>query len=109
MKKRGLVILGVCVAVLLIILALPFLIRKISEHNDEELVKQTNEIIKKLEDYREKHHTVPDSLEQLGLKIPEDFPLDYIKEDSLDYVIGFQFVAFHSKAYHSNRRRWEIN
>lgn len=83
--------------------------RKAVRDNNEALLKQGNEIIKKLEDYKEKYHRAPDSLQEIGIKLPGEYPLYYIKEDSLNYSIGFPISSFHSKAYHSARKEWGID
>jgi hypothetical protein len=79
------------------------------EKDDRRLMKQADVWIKKLNDYKKNHNKAPDSLQMIGIEVPDSCPLIYtLDRDSINYTISFQIGFFRSKAYDSQNRYWRI-
>lgn len=64
-------------------------------------------LITKIEEYKKTHHKIPQSIDDLKLNLPDDYPIDYaITNDSGVYVVGFQVEAFESMMYRSDLKKW---
>ena len=110
MKRNLMIILCAGVGLLFVIVAVCFLWRKSIENENKALIKQGNELVKEIETYKRDHYKLPDSLQQLGVKITKDYQIDYtIEQDSINYVLAFPISFFHSQTYRSSTGRWEID
>ena len=78
---------------------------KNKENTDKETKAQW--LITKIEQYKKDHHKIPQSIDDLKLNLPDDYPIDYaITHDSVVYVVGFQVEAFKSMMYRSDLKKW---
>jgi len=74
---------------------------------EERLTKAGNEVIKKIEHYRQMNGTLPKSLSDIGIKEKEEGPIYYEKRDSINYTVWFGTSIGESKIYYSDSNRWE--
>lgn len=100
--------------VFLVFVGLPVLAfctwRIVVNFEDKALVKQGEEIIQKVEKFRQKYNKLPDDLSELGKnELPYPDQLDYTKWDSLTYTVSFQIALGESWAYHSDTKKWGLN
>jgi hypothetical protein len=110
MKKSLMIILCAGAGLMFMIVAVCFLWRKSIENENKDLIKQGNELVKKIETCRRDHYKLPDSLQQLGVKITKDYQIDYtVEEDSINYILAFPISSFHSQTYRSSIGRWGID
>jgi hypothetical protein len=75
--------------------------------HDCKLIKQGDEIISKVEDFRKKNGTLPESLSALGLNETEAGPLYYEKKDSINYIVYYNIGFDESNTYKSSTKKWE--
>ena len=68
------------------------------------MVKRGNEIVKKIENYRDVYGDLPDSLREVGVK---EGPVYYWKVDSVNYILWFGTYLGESVIYYSDSKRWE--
>jgi len=71
------------------------------------LEKQGDELIKKIEDYKEESGKLPKTLEDLGIKETLDGPLFYVKCDSVNYMIYYGTTLGESMYYYSDTKEWD--
>jgi len=83
----------------------------ISSCNSREsrLKKQGNEIVKKIEYYKEKNNRLPNSLSEIGIQVIDESnpPLYYDKRDSINYTVSFGTSLGESMFYYSDSKKWE--
>lgn len=73
------------------------------------MIKQGEEIIQKVEDYKLLHKKLPNSLSDIGLKELDGMDvLYYYKRDSVNYTVSFPISAEEHKFYYSDSKKWEI-
>jgi hypothetical protein len=106
-KKKVLVIFVICIVTLSIIICyLPLYLRN-KEIND--LERQGDDLVQKVEIYKKRNHKLPEYLEDMGINLPDNYPLYYnTTQDSGIYEISFQVRPFKSMVYHSDTKQWEL-
>jgi hypothetical protein len=75
---------------------------------DFRLIKEGNNIVVKIETFRESHGRLPDSMKELGIE--EQFGADalyYIKKNDFHYIIYFGEGLGDSMTYYSDSKQWE--
>ena len=75
----------------------------------EELKEKGNEIIAEVEAFKIKEGRLPNSLSELGYEERLDGPLNYIKEDSLNYTVYFGTTVGEGVYYHSDTKQWDTS
>lgn len=78
--------------------------------NDREnrLMRDGNVIVKKIETFKAENERLPNSLEEIGIKIQDGKDaLYYDKKDSTLYIIWFGMSLGESKTYYSDSKKWE--
>lgn len=72
-------------------------------------IKEANQIIHKVEEYRKLENRLPDNLNAIGIKETEEGPVFYKKIDSLNYIVWIQANSSvgDSKIYYSDSKKWE--
>ena len=77
--------------------------------NESAMIKRGNEIVSKIECYRNLRSQVPDSLQQIGIKIIDEDnpPFQYEKKGEDNYILYFSNGVGESKIYYSDTRQWE--
>ena len=75
----------------------------------DRLEKEGNQIVKKIEEYKETYGKLPASLDKIGINtmIGIDALDYYIYEDSVNYMISFIMSIDNSRIYYSDTKRWE--
>jgi hypothetical protein len=71
------------------------------------LEKQGNELVKKIEVYKEKNGELPKTLEDLGIKETLEGPLFYVKCDSVNYMVYYGTTLGESMYYYSDTKKWD--
>lgn len=104
MKKGIKFIIYIIFSLMIIYIILGISYEKIRE---KKLINKGNEIINKIEIYKQNYNTLPDSLEEIGIKSSEEGPLYYDKIDSNNYTISFGLSVGESKIYYSDTKTWE--
>lgn len=102
MKKN----LIVSLTILLAFIILYFFFLK--DYDEKKLVKQGNEIVVKVEEYRFRKGHLPNNLGELGINETADYPLYYNKWDNMNYMIYFSLAGVgESMTYYSDSKKWE--
>jgi len=72
-------------------------------------IKEANQIINKIENYRKIRHKIPNNLDVIGVQETEEGPVYYKKIDSSNYIIWIQAESSigESKIYYSDTQKWE--
>ena len=73
----------------------------------DNLIRQGNELVKKIETYKKENGRLPNSMSDVGIDEKEDSPLHYEKKDSVNYIISFGTSLGESKIYYSDSKKWE--
>ena len=74
---------------------------------NKKLIKKGNEIVSKVENYKQKYGHLPEGLESLGIVESIDGPFYYVKQDSINYMVYFGTTLGESMIYYSDRREWD--
>ncbi|HFG0566524.1 hypothetical protein [Flavobacterium psychrophilum] len=76
---------------------------------ENRLTNQGNEIIAKIEKYKEVNQKLPNSLIDIGIPIIDENnpPLYYEKKDSVNYIVWFAKSGEDVKTYYSDTKKWE--
>jgi hypothetical protein len=76
---------------------------------ESEMIKKGNNVINKIECYRDKYGRLPDSLIEVNIESFEELCLIYYyqKQDSIHYTISFGLSLGESKIYYSDAQAWE--
>ena len=100
MKSVTTLIVGVCFSLCL------FVCKGSRENN---LMQQSNEFVKKIEQYKKDNNRLPVSLSDIGIivKNESDPPIYYEKKDSIHYTVSFGTTLGESKIYYSDSKKWE--
>ncbi|KMQ61332.1 hypothetical protein ACM46_14950 [Chryseobacterium angstadtii] len=72
-------------------------------------IKEANQVINKIENYRKEKHMLPNDLNSIGVQETEEGPVYYKKVDSLNYIIWIQAESSigESRIYYSDTQKWE--
>jgi hypothetical protein len=110
MTKKILFTIAICtITIVVFIICLWFYLGYLRKKEYLELEKQGLELAQKVEKYKKIHHKIPDYLEDMGLNLPDNYPLYYnTTKDSGVYVISFQVRAFKSMVYYSDTKEWRM-
>lgn len=95
-----------CLAVLLLI---GFWYLYLRNANENRLMREGKEVVKKIEYYRTEKKKLPASLSEIGFIEDDrtDLYLQYTKVDSIRYYIWLGMSLEESKFYYSDSKRWE--
>jgi hypothetical protein len=92
--------------VLLIIFSVWFFYLKDAREN--RLMKEGNELVEKIEAFKDINNRLPISLEEIGIEERDGVDaLYYTKRDSLHYTVSFGTSLGESKFYYSDNKKWE--
>ena len=69
--------------------------------------RQSEAVIQKIENFRKKHHRLPESLSEMGIPESEEGPIYYRKVDETKYRVRFGTTLGESVIYDSDKRFWE--
>jgi hypothetical protein len=64
------------------------------------------EIVKRVETFRQQHDRLPGSLSDIGMQGDESGPAYYERKDDQRYIAWYGTTLGHSVVYHSDTRRW---
>ncbi len=64
------------------------------------------QVISRLESYREREGQLPDSLNQVGLNVVEEGPIYYEKRTNSSYILWYGLDLGESMTYDSVEKRW---
>lgn len=96
--------------VIIIILFLSFIgfcVFLLKKTNEEKMINEGNEIIKKIELYKKRKGFLPKTLEEIGIEEKMEGPLYYEKLDTINYIIWFGTSLGESVIYYSDTEKWE--
>lgn len=74
---------------------------------DARLIREGDEIVKKVERFRESKGRLPNSLSEIGVEEKEEGPIYYDKKSETRYVVWFGTVLGESVKYDSDKREWK--
>ncbi len=104
MKKYNYLLTGIGFILLLIFFWIIFL----KDARENRLMKQSQILIEKIEDFRKTKGRLPNSLYEIGIKEEEGIDvLYYDKRDSLHYTISFGTSLGESMFFYSDTKQWE--
>lgn len=97
------------IALLLMIALFSFWFFYLRNAKENELFKQGNETVQKIEKFKKKNGRLPNSLSEIGIaeKDETDPPLYYDRRDSVNYTVSFSTSMDDSKFYYSDSKKWE--
>ena len=101
MKKT---LLTISLLLLILTLVYTFVLRS---NRETILLKQSNDVIEKVDDFKSKKGHLPLSLEDIGIKETVEGPIFYTRLDSLNYAVYFGTSLGESKIYYSDSKKWE--
>lgn len=79
-----------------------------SDKRKEKMITEGNQVIKKIDLFKNRNNKLPKSLTEIGLEEKEGFDvLYYTKRDSLNYTLSFPISAETHVFYYSDSRKWE--
>ena len=70
-------------------------------------LKQGNEVIAKVEKFRNESGRLPDSLSEIGIFITESGPIYYKKQSETKYIVWFGKELGESATYDSDIKEWD--
>ena len=76
---------------------------------ETELLEQGNQLVQKIENYRDVKGYVPNDLGDIGIVEKEEGPLHYQKLSNSNYEVWFGISLGESKTYYSNKKSWEYH
>lgn len=89
-------------------LVLLFLIMIVGCNNAEKkLIEQGDELVLKIEKYKEEKGHLPNSIEDVGVKETMEGPLFYVRMDSVNYMVYFGTSLGESMIYYSDTKDWD--
>lgn len=94
----------------ILILVVLFLLYDIflNESREDRLMKEGDALVEKIENFRQTHNRLPDSLEEIGLKEGEGVDALYYNIYSKNnYMVSFGMILGESKTYYSDTKQWE--
>jgi hypothetical protein len=75
--------------------------------SEKRQIKQGDELIVKIEEFKAEKGYLPDSLEDIGIKETLEGPLFYEKKDSIHYMVWFGTSLGESMIYYSDTKEWD--
>lgn len=85
-----------------------FLIMVVGCDNAEnKLIKQGDELVLKIEKYKEEKGHLPNSIEDVGLNETMEGPLFYVRMDSVNFMVYFGTSLGESMIYYSDTKEWD--
>ncbi len=70
-------------------------------------IKQGNEVVAKVEKFRNEKGTLPNSLSEIGIEETESGPIYYKKESESKYIVWFGKKLGESETYDSDSKQWK--
>lgn len=101
MKK----VIFITLTVLTVIVLFYFIFLRNWREND--LKNQGDQLIDKIERYRDEKGVLPNHLADIGVAETADYPLYYQKKDSINYIIWFGTSLGESVTFYSDSKQWE--
>lgn len=71
------------------------------------LEEQGNELVKKIEVYKEKNRELPKTIEDLGIIETLEGPLFYVRCDSVNYMVYYGTTVGEGMYYYSDTKEWD--
>jgi hypothetical protein len=78
-----------------------------SSIRETHLIKNGNELIGKIEEFRKNKGRIPDSLSEIGVEPKEEGPIYYEKINNAKYKLWFGTVLGESVTYDSDEKSWK--
>lgn len=103
MRKKILYIL--IVIIFLVLIGTYFFLS--SETREESLIKQGNELVIKIEDFKKANDKFPVSLDEITIQEKLEGPIYYELKDSSRYILWFGTTLGESITYDSENKKWE--
>lgn len=72
-----------------------------------EKLKQGNEIVAKIEQFKSEKSRLPNSLSEIGIAETESGPIYYKKESETKYILWFGKELGESETYDSDTKQWK--
>ena len=76
-------------------------------NSEKKLIKQGDELVSKIEEYKEQKGYLPNSIEDVGIKETMEGPLFYVRMDSVNYMVYFGTSLGESMIYYSDTKEWD--
>ena len=89
-----------------IVIILIFTLLFFRKSEEKSLIDKGNEVIVKVDSFRNVNKRLPNSLSELGILEKEEGPIYYEKKDSLRYIIWFGTTFGESEIYDSEKKKW---
>jgi len=70
-------------------------------------IREGQELITRVESFRQEHHRLPESLEEAGIRDPDSLRVYYKKCDDSKYLVWFGTTLGESMTYNPVTRKWE--
>ena len=70
-------------------------------------IQTGNQILRRVESFRQEHHRLPDSLEEVGVNDSDSLGINYQKCDANLYLIWFGTSLGESMSYDPVTRKWK--
>jgi len=70
-------------------------------------IREGQELVVKVETFRQENHRLPESLEEVGIRVPDSPSLYYKKCNDSQYLVWFGTTLGESMTYNPARREWE--
>lgn len=74
---------------------------------NQQMIRDGDKIVKKIENYRSVNNKLPLSLEDIGVKETMEGPFFYKRKDSIYYMIWFGTYVGESMYYYSDTKEWD--
>jgi hypothetical protein len=80
----------------------------LKDTRENELIKKGNDIVEKVELFKQEHNRLPISLEEIGLEEEQGANAIYydIRSNS-NYTVSFMMSIDYNKFYYSDTKQWE--
>ena len=74
----------------------------------DKMVQEGNEIVEKIESYKQQNNKLPENLNDLGLEEKDGYNvIYYTKRDSCNFTISFPISEESHMFYYSDSKKWE--
>jgi hypothetical protein len=70
-------------------------------------IREGQELVVKVETFRQENHRLPESLEEVGIRDPDSLRLNYEKCNDSEYLLSFGTTLGESMTYNPIKRKWE--
>lgn len=76
-------------------------------NSNSALEEQGNELVKKIELYKERNGELPKTIEDVGIKETLEGPLFYVRCDSANYMVYYGTTVGEGMYYYSDTKEWD--